>query len=352
MYGIPEILQGAAQRETLSPEQLARLESQGIPTAGAHVNAASMLPMLAIGAIAAWFIAGGSKRGSVLWTLLVLLLPVTLAAQTPLPYGLNTWTNMNEWCQSPKPFTSTMVGVDPSKALVVLQRAAKCGIRLQAVYPRRLYTTNGASQGPYSPVKHRALSDAYARALPPDTLRKYRDNGTLLGLVTGDDFGCAPCWGGVVIPLTEARDAANYAKRKMPAAPIGVRVDAIRMLAGAPTGWQIDYAIAQWIASPGMLRRYGTPENWFRLNASAGVTLRLVGIYYNINTYHCTGPSTTPPCTPSQVTSYGGAALAQPKTCGFISWRWEPRIWTGAYRLAWERLFQQAKSKTSPRCWR
>lgn len=80
MYGMgqnplamPTILQGAAYRETLSPEQLSRLESQGIPTAKASVNVSSVLPMLVIGGIAAWFLARGTKRRS-LWVYIGLLM--------------------------------------------------------------------------------------------------------------------------------------------------------------------------------------------------------------------------------------------------------------------------------------
>lgn len=51
---VPQILRGAAYRETLSPEQLSRLESEGIPTAKAAVNVGSVLPMLLIGGALAW----------------------------------------------------------------------------------------------------------------------------------------------------------------------------------------------------------------------------------------------------------------------------------------------------------
>jgi hypothetical protein len=81
VYGeIPTILQGAATRETLTPEQLSRLQSQGVSTEGAGVNVSSVLPMLIVGAIAAWFLAGGTKRRS-LWILL-LALTSPLSAQS------------------------------------------------------------------------------------------------------------------------------------------------------------------------------------------------------------------------------------------------------------------------------
>ncbi len=67
MYGlgdVPLILQGAAQRETLSPDQLSRLRQQGIPTGGASVNVSSILLPLAIGVGIAFALAGGSHHRS------------------------------------------------------------------------------------------------------------------------------------------------------------------------------------------------------------------------------------------------------------------------------------------------
>lgn len=86
MYGdVPLILQGAAQRETLSPEQLARLQSQGISTQGAPVNVSSVLLPLIVGVGAAWFLAGGSRRRT-LWSVLfaMFLASCAVSAQTPI----------------------------------------------------------------------------------------------------------------------------------------------------------------------------------------------------------------------------------------------------------------------------
>jgi hypothetical protein len=71
MYGeLPSILQGAAQRETLSPDQLFRLQEQGIATTSAGkpagVNSSSVILPLALGLAVSYFLGGGSKRRS-LW---------------------------------------------------------------------------------------------------------------------------------------------------------------------------------------------------------------------------------------------------------------------------------------------
>lgn len=276
----------------------------------------------------------------------------TLACAAPLaaqlPAGLTSWTDLEEWCEAARPFTTTNVGAAPDRVLLVLQRADRCGISLTVTYPRRIQTTNGEQRGPYSPAKHRAASDAYARALPPDTIRKYMGRRVLLGIITGDDFGCAPCWGGEKIPVTEARDAANYAKRKLPDAAVGIRLDALKMQAGAPSGWVIDFGYAQWIASRANLRAFGTSERWYQLNAAAAAALG-IRMVYGINTTHCTGGS-SPTCTAAQVREYATAAARRPQSCVFLNWWWEPAEWSGAYRLEWERLFRIARRQPFTSC--
>lgn len=62
----PLILQGAAAREKLTPEQLDRLKMQGIQTVAASVNITPVLLPLGVGMLAAWFLAGGAHRRT-LW---------------------------------------------------------------------------------------------------------------------------------------------------------------------------------------------------------------------------------------------------------------------------------------------
>jgi hypothetical protein len=99
---VPLILAGAARRETLSPEQLARLESQGIPTTGANSGAtnvklkgsSALLPLL-LGGVAAFFLTGhkGSRK---LWlhpvALIWALLLVPLSAQWVITTNGTPWT--------------------------------------------------------------------------------------------------------------------------------------------------------------------------------------------------------------------------------------------------------------------
>lgn len=92
MYGdIPLILQGAAQREALSPDQQTRLQAQGIPVSStARVNFSSTLLPLIGGLVAAWYLAGGSRRRSLLSIVLLLLIPMAAMAQTVTPFVQRT----------------------------------------------------------------------------------------------------------------------------------------------------------------------------------------------------------------------------------------------------------------------
>lgn len=336
---LPPILQGAAQRENLGPQMLPEITT---------TVSGGWLTTLALGIAAAWLLAGNTARRT-LWILAALIVSGAASLSAQLPAGMTAWVNMGEWCNGT--FSATYTSFEPSKSLLALQRAKACRIGLVIVYPRRLYTTNGQNKGPYSKAKHRALSDAYAKALPPDTLRKYVVSRTLLGIVTGDDFGCAPCWGGVVIPRSEARDGANYAKQKMPAAPIGIRLDALK--ASDVLGWKSDFMWAQWVASKYNLRVYKTQSNWYGLNAKAAKSLG-VHQFYGFNTHDCYGAPANDPnrkeCPPSTVKQEGTVALAVPENCGMIAWRYEPSTWNGAYKVEWVKLLNTAKTKPYTSC--
>ena len=92
------------------------------------------------------------------------------------------------------PMSAAMQQVDPRALLGRIQLAARCGVRLVLVPPRRLLTANGTPRGVFSVDSAKRFTDRYAAVLPADTLRKYR--ATILGLNLADDYGCRGCWGG------------------------------------------------------------------------------------------------------------------------------------------------------------
>lgn len=342
MYGETELERQTREAESAQTDSiLAQLfpQAQQLPEITVQ---ASTLPLFLALVAGLWFFGNKSGRRS-LWILAVCLLVSNLSAQ--MPAGLMQYNDMDEWCALP--MSATYSSFEPSKVMAVLRKAKQCKIGIVVVYPRRLYTTNGQNIGPYSPARHRALSDLYAKMIPPDTLNKYVTSRTLLGIITGDDYGCKACWGGTAIPWTEARDAANYAKRKLPNAPIGVRLDALKM--ANVNGWKIDFGWAQWIATKANLRKYGGSKQWFTDNTTTAKRLN-VSMFYGINTTHCYASGNRPECSASDVLAFGTPAVNQPNNCGFISWRWDEEDWKGAYKASWVSLLNKSKNKPFTSC--
>ena len=96
--------------------------------------------------------------------------------------GMSAWPT--EWyCAGP--MSGTMQQVHPREVLERVQLAARCGVRLVLVPPRKQLMEGGI----FSVESAKRLTDRYADQLPPDTLRKY--GATILGFNLADDYG----WG-------------------------------------------------------------------------------------------------------------------------------------------------------------
>jgi hypothetical protein len=104
-----------------------------------------------------------------------------------------------------------------------IQLAARCGVRLVLVPPRRMLNSSGQAKGAFSGDSAKRFTDRYAAVLPPDTLRKYR--GTILGLNLGDDYSCASCWGGRTITQVQVAAWAAYTRTRLPGLPGPLRAD-------------------------------------------------------------------------------------------------------------------------------
>jgi hypothetical protein len=105
--------------------------------------------------------------------------------------GMSQWPEAS-YCAGPT--SAATQPLAPGAVLSRIQLAARCGMRLVIVPPRRFLTTNGQTRGLFSVDSARRIIDRYASALPPDTLAKYR--ATILGLNLGDDYGCRPAGAG------------------------------------------------------------------------------------------------------------------------------------------------------------
>ena len=95
--------------------------------------------------------------------------PVRGGDSVGLAAGLNTWP-ADLYCRGP--MTATVQPLEPSELLDRIRLAAKCGVRLVLVPPRRFLTVNQKTKGVFSVDNAERLTDRYAEELPPDTLRK------------------------------------------------------------------------------------------------------------------------------------------------------------------------------------
>jgi hypothetical protein len=165
--------------------------------------------------------------------------------------GLSGWP-ADYYCSGPT--TGALQTVEPRALMARVQLAARCGVRLVLVPPRRMLTVDGRNPGVFSVDSARRLTDQYAQALPPDSIRKYRD--VILGLNLADDYGCAACWGGQPVRQSEIAEWADYARARLPGLALGVRVEP-QWVASYPTlASRIDYAWAQYHTRKGEAKTY------------------------------------------------------------------------------------------------
>ncbi len=239
------------------------------------------------------------------------------------------------------PTSAAMQPLEPRALLGRVQLAARCGVRLVIVPPRRLLTTNRQTVGPFSVDRAKRLMDRYAEVLPADTLRKYR--ATILGLNLGDDYNCAHCWGGTVIRQAQIAEWAAYARAKLPGLPLGVRKTPDWVAAHPALAPLLDYAWAQY------LTRNGDPQTYFDKAATdaKGLGLRVV---MGVNVEDCYGVGTSA-CSAADLVRFGTIAVRHPGSCAFLSWRYDEATWQRAeIREAWEGLMAAARERGAEEC--
>jgi hypothetical protein len=258
--------------------------------------------------------------------------PVGLAA------GLSNWPE-DRYCGSVT--SGTVQPLDPDELLARVQLAARCGVRLVLIVPRRYLTTNRLTEGPFSVDSAKRATDRYAAALPADTLRKYR--ATLLGLNLADDYSCTRCWGGRVITQAEIAEWASYARAHLPGLPLGVRRTPEWVAQYPNLASRIDYVWAQYHTGRGDARA------WFDDAADRAALLGL-RVVMGLNAHDCHGPGSTP-CTAEELTRFGTVAVSHPSNCAFLSWRYDEPTWQRAdVRAAWDGLLAQARARRTEDC--
>jgi hypothetical protein len=280
--------------------------------------------------------------------LLLLVLTGTAAAQSsssggPVPrgdfaIGLSDWPS-DSFCAGP--MSAAMQQVPPKKVLRLIHRAAKCGIRLVLVPPRRLLTVEGTPKGRFSVESAMRLTDDYAAELPPDTLEKYR--ATILGLNLADDYGCRRCWGGEPITQEEIAEWAAYTRAKLPGVPLGVRVVPGWVARDSALAPLLDYAWAQYHTGKGDAKSYYD---------EAATTAERLGlrVIMGVNVHDCYGMETDP-CSSDDLVRYGKLALSHPASCAFVNWRFDERSWKRSdLRGVWEELAGIARKRGAQEC--
>lgn len=258
--------------------------------------------------------------------------------QTGFAAGLSAWPT-ESYCGGM--MTGTMQQVDPKAVLGRLQLAARCGMRVVLVPPRRLLTANREPAGRFSVDSAKRFTDLYAAALPPDTLRKYRS--TILGLNLADDYGCIQCWGGRAITQAEITEWAAYARTRLPGIPLGVRVTPDWVAAHPKLAAELDYTWAQYAT------RKGDAKTYYDRAATQAAQLGL-RVVMGVNVEHCYEGDSAP-CSPADLERFGTLALSHPASCAFINWRYDETTWEQPeIRSVWEKLSRSARARPAQEC--
>ena len=252
--------------------------------------------------------------------------------------GLSAWPT-DSYCGGP--VSAAMQQVDPRVVLARIQLAARCGVRLVLVPPRRLLTGTGQPRGLFSVDSAKGLTDRYAAVLPTDTLRKYR--ATILGLNLADDYGCTDCWGGKTITQAQIAEWAAYTRARLPGVPLGVRVTPDWVASHPPLAPLLDYAWAQYHTRKGEARAY--------YDEAAAIAQRLgLRVVMGVNVENCYGVGTDP-CTAADLMRLGTLAVSHPGSCAFVNWRYDEETWARAeIREAWEGLLGVAMRRGVEEC--
>jgi hypothetical protein len=237
--------------------------------------------------------------------------------------------------------TGAMQSLDPKALLSRIQLAARCGVRLVIVPPRRMLTSNGLANGIFSVDSAKRLTDRYAAVLTRDIIQQYR--GTIVGLNLGDDYTCAGCWGGQ--PITQAQVAAwaAYTRTRLPGLPLGVRVTPDWVASYPGLAPLLDYTWAQYHTGKGDARTYFD-------KAASGASRLGLRVVMGVNVEDCYGVGSEA-CSAADLVRFGSLAVNHPSSCAFINWRYDEATWQRAdVRDAWEELLGMARARRAEAC--
>jgi hypothetical protein len=237
--------------------------------------------------------------------------------------------------------TGAMQSLDPRALLERIQLAAKCGVRLVIVPPRRMLTSNGLANGAFSVDSAKRLTDRYAAVLTPEVLEKYR--GTIVGLNLGDDYTCANCWGGKAITQAQIAVWSAYTRTRLPGLPLGVRVTPDWVAAYPVLAPLLDYTWAQYHTGKGDARAYFD-------KAASGASRLGLRVVMGVNVEDCYGVGSDA-CSAADLARFGSLAVKHSASCAFINWRYDEATWQRSdVREAWEELLELARARPREEC--
>jgi len=280
-----------------------------------------------------------SRQYFTLFLLLGLVRPgvAQISNTSGLAAGMSAWP-ADFYCGGPT--SAAMQPLDPRAVLRRVQLAARCGVRLVIVPPRRFLTTTGRTTGIFSLDSAKRVTDRYAEALPADTLQKYRE--TILGFNLADDYGCIRCWGEKITQAQIAEWAA-YARARLPGLPLGVRKTPDWVAAYPALAPLLDYTWAQYHT------RKGDQQAFYDKAAAIASRLGLRGVM-GVNVEDCYGVGTSA-CEAADLVRMGTVAVSHPATCAFLNWRYDEKTWRQAnIREAWAELVALARTRTEEDC--
>ncbi|MBA3260296.1 MAG: hypothetical protein H0T68_12635 [Gemmatimonadales bacterium] len=252
--------------------------------------------------------------------------------------GMSAWP-AERYCGGPT--SAATQPLNPAAVLGRVQLAARCGVRLVIVPPRRFLTTTGQTTGTFSVDSAKRVTDRFAAELPPDTLRKYRE--TILGFNLADDYGCTRCWGGERITQAQIAEWAAYARATLPGLPLGVRKTPDWVAAYPALAPLLDYTWAQYHT------RKGDQQAFYDKAATIAKRLGL-WVVMGINVEDCYGVGTSA-CEAEDLIRLGTLAVSHPASCAFLNWKYAEKTWRRAeIREAWDELLALARTRPAEEC--
>jgi hypothetical protein len=241
-------------------------------------------------------------------------------------------------------FSGTLLASHPWYVLADLESARRAGARVMLGMvgsERRLRGPDGH----FSLAKWKRRLDRF-RGID---ISSYIEDGTVIGHYIMDEPHDRGNWSGETVSLSDIDEMAKYSKQIWPSVPTIIR--------GWPDylkGYQYKYLDAAWAQYS---NRFGDIDAFIRSNVRdaraaglglvVGLNLLAGGDNTGLGGYY----SGRYAMSPSQVRRWGGALVAEPYICAFLSWKYNATYFSRSdIKSALEELSQKARSRPLKSC--